>query len=174
MPDSIPVAGVAPRGDYESNVGAGAGLELRVWLRLLTCSNLIVHRVRQGLHQDFETTLPRFDVLAQLHRAEKPLSMGALSERLMVTNGNITGLVDRLTREGKVARSPSAADRRVQMVSLTEAGKAQFADMARDNRCWVTDMMAALSRQEKQALFDLLGRLKQSIHEPMPKTETIA
>ncbi len=173
MTDAIPVSGGAARGDYESDVGAGDGLELRVWLRLLTCSNLIGQGVRQGLHQGFETTLPRFDILAQLHRAEKPLSMGALSERLMVTNGNITGLVDRLAREGKVARSPSAADRRVQMVSLTEAGRAQFADMARDNRRWVSAMMAGLSREEMQALFDLLGRLKQSIHQPTRNTESM-
>ena len=174
MTGPSPAAGAAARGDYESDVGAGDGLELRVWLRLLTCSNLIEQRVRQGLHRNFGMTLPRFDVLAQLHRAEKPLSMGALSRRLMVTNGNITGLVDRLEREGKVARGPSASDRRVQMVRLTEAGKAQFADMARDNRHWVNAMMVGLTRAEKEALFDLLGRLKQSIHEPAHKTESTA
>ena len=174
MTGSAPAVGAAARGDYESDVAAGDGLELRVWLRLLTCANLIEHGVRQGLHQHFATTLPRFDVLAQLHRAEKPLSMGALSERLMVTNGNITGLVDRLAREGMVARSASAVDRRVQMVRLTAAGKVRFADMARDNRRWVHAMMAGLSRKEKQALFALLGRLKQSLHEPAHETESTA
>jgi DNA-binding MarR family transcriptional regulator len=174
MPDTATGPGAASRGDFESDVGAGDGLELSVWLRLLTCSNLIERGVRQGLHQEFETTLPRFDVLAQLHRAEKPLSMGELSQRLMVTNGNVTGLVDRLAREGKVARSASADDRRVQMVSLTDDGEAQFADMARDNRTWVTLMMASLSRDEKQALFGLLGRLKQSIHDSKRITENTA
>ena len=174
MTDALPETGAAARGDYESDVGAGDGQELRVWLRLLTCANLIGQGVRQGLNQDFETTLPRFDVLAQLHRAEKPLSMGALSERLMVTNGNITGLVDRLAREGSVVRSSSATDRRVQMVSLTEAGRAQFAEMAGANRRWVSGMMAGLTRSEKLALFDLLGRLKQSIHEPGRRTEGTA
>lgn len=170
MPDAIAATGGPERGDFETDVGAGDGLELRVWLRLLTCSNLIEHGVRQGLHRDFETTLPRFDVLAQLHRADKPLSMGALSQRLMVTNGNITGLVDRLAREDMVERGPSPEDRRVQMVSLTAAGRALFADMARDNQRWVSDMMAGLDREEKQALFALLGRLKQSIHDPKPTT----
>ena len=134
MPNSLPTPGERERGDYESDVGTGYGLELRVWLRLLTCSNLIEQGVRQGLHQAFETTLPRFDVLAQLYRADKPLSMGELSQRLMVTNGNITGLVDRLEREGKVARSHSPADRRVQMVSQTTAGRAQIANIEHGNR----------------------------------------
>lgn len=172
VPGAITDSGGPERGDFETDVGAGDGLELRVWLRLLTCSNLIEHGVRQGLHQGFETTLPRFDVLAQLHRAGKPLSMGALSQRLMVTNGNITGLVDRLAREDMVARGPSPTDRRIQMVSLTAAGRARFADMARDNRRWVGDMMAGLEREEKQALFALLGRLKDSIHDPKRITES--
>lgn len=169
--DSAPVSRPAGQDDYESDVGSGDGLELRVWLRLLTCANLIGQAVRQRLHRDFRTTLPRFDALAQLHRAGKPLSMGELSRRLMVTNGNITGLVDRLVREGKVRRLPSAEDRRIQMVSLTEEGAALFADMARDNRRWVNGMMDGLDREELLALFALLGRLKTSIHDGERDTE---
>ena len=144
----------APRiDDFETDLGADDGLELRVWLRLLTCSTLIEHGVRHGLHRDFETTLPRFDVLAQLQRAGKTLSMGDLSRRLMVTNGNITGLVDRLAREGLVDRRRSEGDRRVQMVALTEGGAKLFERMAADNRRWVTGMMAGLSpRRERGAV----------------------
>lgn len=149
--------------DFETGVSADDGLELRVWLRLLTCSTLIEHGVRHGLHRNFDTTLPRFDVLAQLQRAGKPLSMGELSRRLMVTNGNITGLVDRLNGEGLVDRRRSDGDRRVQIVSLTPAGAALFRRMAADNRRWVTEMMAGLSRGEKDALFALLGRLKSAV-----------
>ncbi len=149
--------------DFETGLGAGDGLELRVWLRLLTCSTLIEHGVRHGLHRSFETTLPRFDVLAQLQRAGKPLSMGELSRRLMVTNGNITGLVDRLKSEGLVDRRRSDGDRRVQMVSLEPAGAELFGRMAADNRRWVTEMMAGLSRKEKESLFALLGRLKTAV-----------
>ena len=157
-------AGVAPGSDdFETGLGAGDGLELRVWLRLLTCSTLIEHGVRHGLHRNFDTTLPRFDVLAQLQRAGKMLSMGELSRRLMVTNGNITGLVDRLKSEGLVERTRSDDDRRVQMVSLTAEGAALFGRMAADNRAWVTAMMAGLSRDEKEALFALLGRLKSAV-----------
>lgn len=149
--------------DFETGLGADDGLELRVWLRLLTCSTLIEHGVRHGLHRNFATTLPRFDVLAQLQRAGRKLSMGDLSRRLMVTNGNITGLVDRLARENLVERERSEDDRRVQMVSLTAAGAASFERMAADNRRWVTAMMEGLSRDEKEALFALLGRLKSAV-----------
>ena len=162
MEDSRP--GGEPRiDDFETDLGVDDGLELRVWLRLLTCSTLIEQGVRHGLHRSFETTLPRFDVLAQLQRAGKPLSMGDLSRRLMVTNGNITGLVDRLARERLVERRRADGDRRVQMVELTEAGAASFARMAADNRRWVTGMMDGLSREEKEALFALLGRLKSAV-----------
>ena len=162
----------APRtDDFETGVSVDDGLELRVWLRLLTCSTLIEHGVRQGLHRSFDTTLPRFDVLAQLQRAGKPLSMGDLSRRLMVTNGNVTGLVDRLKSEGLVDRRRSDGDRRVQIVSLTQAGAASFERMAADNRRWVTGMMAGLSREEKDALFALLGRLKSAVLDAGQTTE---
>lgn len=162
----------APRtDDFETGVSADDGLELRVWLRLLTCSTLIEHGVRQGLHRSFDTTLPRFDVLAQLQRAGKPLSMGDLSRRLMVTNGNVTGLVDRLKSEGLVDRRRADGDRRVQIVSLTQAGAASFERMAADNRRWVTGMMAGLSRKEKDALFALLGRLKSAVLDAGQTTE---
>ena len=163
MDDASSRAGAPRTDDFETDVGAGDGLELRVWLRLLTCSTLIEHGVRHGLHRNFETTLPRFDVLAQLQRAGKPLSMGELSRRLMVTNGNITGLVDRLKSERLVDRRRSDGDRRVQIVSLTPTGAKSFERMAEDNRRWVTAMMAGLSREEKEALFALLGRLKSAV-----------
>ena len=163
MEDAASTGGEPRIDDFETDLRADDGLELRVWLRLLTCSTLIEQGVRHGLHRSFETTLPRFDVLAQLQRAGKPLSMGDLSRRLMVTNGNITGLVDRLAREGLVERRRADGDRRVQMVSLTDAGAASFARMAADNRRWVTGMMAGLAREEKEALFALLGRLKSAV-----------
>ena len=153
----------APRDDYESGIGGDDRIELRVWLRLLTCCNLIEGEVRQNLHQDFATTLPRFDVLAQLHRADGPLSMGELSRRMMVTNGNVTGLVDRLDREGMVERLPSDTDRRVQMVSLTGAGRRFFDAVAAENNVWVSGMMAGLGRAEMSDLLKLLARLKLSV-----------
>ena len=151
------------RPDYETGVQTHDGMELRVWLRLLTCTNLLDAEVRTRLKQTASTTLPRFDIMAQLERHEGPMSMGDLSKRLMVSNGNITGLIDRLASEGHVERSPSPEDRRVQMVSLTAKGRTSFTEMASNHRYWVADMMADLTADEMTALYDLLARLKESI-----------
>ncbi len=151
------------RDDYESGIGRDDGMELRVWLRLITCHNLMDNAVRRRLHQDHATTLPRFDVLAQLHREAGPMSMGELSRRLMVTNGNVTGLIDRLAREGLVERKPAPDDRRRQLVALTDRGTAFFETMAGDHQGWIADMTADLNAGEMRELFRLLGRLKQSI-----------
>jgi len=153
----------AGRDDYESGVGASDRMELRVWLRLITCFNLLDGAVRQSLHQNHATTLPRFDVLAQLYRTSAPMSMSELSRRLMVTNANTTGLISRLARERLVDRKPASRDRRRQMVELTAEGKRLFEAMAEDHRIWLSDMTAGLERDEMSDLFKLLGRLKESV-----------
>lgn len=153
----------APANDRETGTTRDDKLELRLWLRLLTCSNLIESRVRGSLRTRFDTTLPRFDLLAQLDRSPDGLSMGELSARMMVSNGNITGLTDRLVEEGLVKRTPSARDRRSSHVSLTPAGKKAFDAMTPEHEQWVDEMMAGLSRHEMQQLFQLLGRLKTSV-----------
>ncbi|HSE77880.1 MAG TPA: MarR family transcriptional regulator [Alphaproteobacteria bacterium] len=149
--------------DRESALARDDKLELRVWLRLLTCANLIESRVRAGLRATFDITLPRFDLLAQLDRAAEGLTMGELSERLMVSNGNITGLTDRLVAEGLVSRLPSRADRRQSRVKLTPAGKRAFDAMTPVHERWIDEMLAAMSRREMAQLLDLLGKLKRSV-----------
>ncbi len=149
--------------DRESAVARGDKLELRVWLRLLTCASLIETRVRAGLREAFGVTLPRFDVLAQLDRAADGLSMGELSDRLMVSNGNVTGLVDRLVEEGLISRAPSASDRRQSRVALTPAGKRAFDAMTPQHERWIDEMFAGLSRAEMAQMMELLGKLKQSV-----------
>ena len=87
---------------------------LRLWLRMLTCCNLIEGEIRSRLRNDFDTTLPRFDLMAQLQRAPKGMKMGELSRHMMVTNGNITGITDQLERKAwwSAPRSnPTAAAR---------------------------------------------------------------
>lgn len=151
------------RQDYESGIDHADGMELRVWLRLLTCTNLIDAEVRQKLGTEFDTTLPRFDILAQLYRTGEALSMGELSRRLMVTNGNVTGLIDRLVKDGHVERRPAPNDRRMQLVQMTDAGRAFFETCAGDHRHWISGMMGTLSGDEMNRLFELLGKLKGSI-----------
>jgi DNA-binding MarR family transcriptional regulator len=104
--------------------------ELRLWLRLLTCTNLIEREIRRRLAEKFKTTLPRFDLFAQLERAPTGMTLGDLSRRMMVTNGNVTGLVDRLLESGHLERFSLPNDRRVQIVKLTVKGRTAFARMA--------------------------------------------
>ena len=149
--------------DYESGLKNEDRLDLRIWLRLLTCANMIERRVRQNLRTNFNMTLPRFDILAQIDRAPEGQPMRELSQRLMVTNGNITPLVDRLEEEGLVIRKPSAKDRRVQHVKLTDAGKVALDLMIPENKRWVSNMMHNVDRDRASELYELLGDLKESI-----------
>ena len=154
---------IAGSTDRESALARDDKLELKVWLRLLTCANLIETRVRAGLREAFDITLPRFDVLAQLDRAPDGLTMSELSSHLMVSNGNITGLVDRLVGEGLISRLPAPDDRRRSRVKLTAAGKRVFDAMTPVHERWVDDLLAGLSRGEMADLLALLAKLKRSI-----------
>jgi DNA-binding MarR family transcriptional regulator len=149
--------------DRESALASDTKLELKVWLRLLTCTTLIEREVRQKLRERFDTTIARFDLLSQLDRAPKGLTMGELSSRLMVTNGNVTGLTDALLREGLVSRAPEPGDRRSLRIRLTHAGKQFFDAMTPVHERWIDGLMTGLTRAEMAHLLELLGRLKQSL-----------
>ena len=151
----------SPR-DRETSLTKDDRLDLRVWFRLLTCATLIERSVRQGLREEFGITLPKFDLLSQLDRADEGLTMGELSRRLMVTNGNVTGLIDRLVTEGLVARQPSPHDRRAQVVRLTPAGKQAFDNMIPKHQDFIAERFQGISRAELAELHRLLGKLKTS------------
>ncbi len=135
---------------------------LRLWLRLLTCTQLIEREVRARLRQRFDTTLPRFDLMSQLWRYPEGLKMNELSRHLMVTGGNVTGIVDPLEAEGLVERTPEPEDRRAHRVRLTRAGRKAFAEMARAHEEWIVELLAGLSRKEHAEVYKLLGRIKQA------------
>jgi DNA-binding MarR family transcriptional regulator len=134
---------------------------LRLWLRLLTCTQLIEKRIRSGLRAQFDTTLPRFDLMAQLERHPEGLKMKELSHRLMVTGGNVTGITDQLVQEGLVERLPVVDDRRAFRVRLTPVGRAAFAAMAQAHEAWIVQAFAGLSSRDVQQLYQLLGKVKQ-------------
>jgi DNA-binding MarR family transcriptional regulator len=134
---------------------------LRLWLRLLTCSQLIEREVRVRLRDRFDTTLPRFDLMSQLWRYPQGLKMNELSRHLMVTGGNVTGIVDPLEKAGLVERTAEPADRRACRVRLTPAGRKAFAEMARAHEGWIVELLAGFSRREHAEIYKLLGRLKQ-------------
>src|SRR5512134_1625484 len=133
---------------------------LRVWLRLLTCTQLIERRVRSGLREEFGTTLPRFDLMAQLERHREGLKMNELSRLLMVTGGNVTAIVDQLEKEGLVERLDEPDDRRAFRIRLTRAGQRSFAEMARAHEGWIAELLGGLTRKEHEELLKLLAKLK--------------
>ena len=137
--------------------------ELRLWLRLLTCTNLIEAGIRKRLAERFDTTLPRFDLLAQLERAPKGMTLGDLSRRMMVTNGNVTGLVERLVQSGHLKRSSLPGDRRVQIVKLTSKGQTHFNRIAAAHEQWIAEFFAGLSPRDIDGLIQSLGKLKESV-----------
>lgn len=138
-------------------------LSLRLWLRLLACTNLVEAPLRTRLREQFQGSLPRFDLMAQLDRQPGGMKMRELSRRLMVTGGNVTGLTDRLVAEGLVERQDDPGDRRAWTVQLTPEGRRQFRAMARAHEAWVMELFAGLSASQQRQLFELLGQLKQTL-----------
>lgn len=155
-----------PHVDAETRVHDDHHVSVRLWLRMLSCTNRIESVVRQNLQANFQTTLPRFDLMAQLERARQGLKMSELSQRMMVTGGNVTGITDGLEKEGLVVREVDSTDRRVFRVRLTAEGQRQFRRMAAEHEQWVIQLFDGMSTRHKEQLAELLGDLKRHISQP--------
>jgi len=156
------------RTDRETIARSDDHRALRIGLRLLTCTQMIERIVRSRLRERFGTTLPRFDLMAQLERHPEGLKMNELSRLLMVTGGNVTTIVDQLEKEGLVERLDEPADRRAFRIHLTRTGERTFADMAREHEEWVLGLVSGLSRREQDDLLRLLAKVKQHAVEVAP------
>jgi DNA-binding MarR family transcriptional regulator len=152
-----------PVSDAETRIHDDHHLSVRLWLRMLACTNRIENFVRQNLQSKFATTLPRFDLMAQLERAPQGLKMSELSQRMMVTGGNVTGITDGLEKEGLVIRQVDTGDRRVFHVKLSAEGQRQFRRMAAEHEQWVIELFEGMSVKHKNQLVELLGELKQQV-----------
>jgi DNA-binding MarR family transcriptional regulator len=150
----------AGRADLETRATDEHHLALTLWLRLLACTTRLESELRARLRAEFDTTLPRFDLMAQLERAPAGLTMSELSRRLMVTGGNVTGVTDMLEAEGLVARVAHPTDRRAYTVKLTAAGRRLFARMAAAHETWIVGLLAGLDTTEQEQVYRLLARLK--------------
>ena len=139
--------------------GVHSKQSLRLWLRLLRTTATIEKAVRSHLRDQFATTLPRFDVLSALDRADDKLTMSELSERLLVSNGNVTGVVARLLEDGLVGREVDSGDRRVQRVFLTETGRRTFREMAKEHERLIEHIMDPASAEEVDQMLRQTGRL---------------
>jgi DNA-binding MarR family transcriptional regulator len=132
---------------------------LRVWLRILKVSRIIERELRERLRVEFDTTLPRFDVMAALYRAEKGLNMSELSGVLRVSNGNVTGIVDRLVADGLIVRVPVEGDRRAMIVRLTKKGRTHFSELAEAHEGWVNELLRSVDAPEAEKLVAQLGNI---------------
>ncbi len=147
--------------------------ELRLWLRLLTCTTLMEGEIRARLRRDFDTTLPRFDLMAALDRAPQGMTLGEVSRRMMVSNGNVTGLAARLESEGLVERRAMPGDRRAQLLRLTARGRREFARQSAAHEGWIAELLGGLDPAERAQLFRLLGRAKAGVRAALaPEGET--
>ena len=147
----------------EKHDGAlGDRSSVRVWLRLLSCTMAIEKEVQRRF-AEHQMTLPRFDVLAALDRHPDGMKMGALSRALLVSNGNVTQLVQTLVREGLVEMRPLPSDRRSSIVRLTDEGRERFAKLAEAHHNWIDRMLAGLDFTQRERLYVALGVLKMSI-----------
>ena len=147
--------------DMEAQSHSSHPEALRLWLRLLTCTQLVEKQVRYQLREQFDTTLPRFDLMAQLQRNPDGLKMNELSRRMMVTGGNVTGITDQLVTEGLVERQTVDGDRRAYRVRLTVLGRKTFDDMAKHHEEWIVSAFEVLTAKEVDALYKLLGKVKE-------------
>ncbi|RMF14945.1 MAG: MarR family transcriptional regulator [Alphaproteobacteria bacterium] len=136
---------------------------IRLWLKLLSCTTLIENWLRNRMRSEFGTTLPRFDVLAALDRHPEGLRMGELSRYLLVSNGNVTGIVQRLEQEGLVARQTTPGDKRSIRVRLTAQGRRRFTEWAREHEAWLDRLFSDLSNDEMDELMRHLRHLQESL-----------
>ena len=136
---------------------------LRLWLRLLSCESVIEQQVRSRFREHFKVTLPQFDVLSELERAHAPLTMSQLSKELMVSNGNVTGVIDRLSKSNLVRRVRSQDDRRIQYIELTDTGVKEFRRMAKHHEDWVEELLADVSLDDMRALQALLLKIRHAV-----------
>ena len=149
--------------DHESRVEQGDHKAVRLWLRLLTCTNLIERHLRGQLRREFDITLPRFDLMAQLARESEGLTMGDLSQRMMVSGGNVSGIAAQLEGEGLISRKPVPGNRRAFCVTLTRSGQKRFAEMAEAHEAWMTECLGQLSGVDCEQMMAVLKKIKTDV-----------
>ncbi|MFN5450088.1 MarR family winged helix-turn-helix transcriptional regulator [Bradyrhizobium sp.] len=146
--------------------------ELRLWLRLLTCTTLIEGEIRTRLRERFDVTLPRFDLMAQLDKAPDGMTLSDVSKRMMVSNGNVTGLVERLVDSGHLDRRPSETDRRVPVIRLTMLGRHLAEFRAAEHETWIADLFSELTPKDVRELMRLLAKTKGSAQNAVQRRQT--
>ena len=138
---------------------------LRLWIRLLRATRTIEAELRERLKQQFDTTMPRFDVMAALYRAPDGMLMADLSRLLLVSHGNVTGIVDHLVSEGLASRARRNGDRRTSIIRLTDSGTEAFGEMAAAHEAWVDELLGGFDIEETQRLAAMLRSFRSNWEE---------
>lgn len=154
--------------DRETSLSVGDPADVRLWARMFSCCTLIENELRSRLRVEFGSTLPRFDLMTQLVNSPAGLKMSTLSRRMMVTNGNITGITDQLEKERLVQRIKDPKDRRSSLIRLTPRGRRAYQRMQRAHESWLQGLLSGLAPSERTILFDLLGSLKRTTYARLP------
>jgi len=157
---SLDLLNAADELGYEARSATGDHAALKLWLRMLSCTNQIEAEIRRRLRVRFDTSLPRFDYMAQLYREPEGLRMKDLSSHLMVTGANVTGVTDELERDGLVVRSSSPTDRRSWIVRLTPKGRQLFETMAKEHEQWILELFSGLNAPALAQMYQQLGTLR--------------
>lgn len=143
--------------------------KLGLWLRLITNSTLIEKEIRALFRSEFGVTLPRFDLMSALYREQGGLTMGELSKRLLVSNGNVTGIVERLQKEGLVERWILPTDRRIYSVGLTRQGRNDFRKMASRHKDWIGDILQELREDDLTPMITMMDHLRETLYQRQQK-----
>ncbi|HWF84406.1 MAG TPA: MarR family transcriptional regulator [Vicinamibacterales bacterium] len=138
---------------------------VRTHLRIATCYNLLMREARQRVVARWNLTLPQFEMLAELARADTGgFTFVELSRLLLVTSGNLTGIVDRLEEQRLVERRPDGKDRRVIRVALTEKGRRVTDHMLPAHAADIEEILSFMPRASLNELSSLLGHLRDGLH----------
>lgn len=138
---------------------------LRLWLRIVSCSQMVEQEIRSMLRDKFDTTLPRFELLSALDRVPDGLSMGELSSWLMVTKGNVTGIAERLSEDGYIKRNPTPTDRRSFCVTLTPKGKELYEEMENEYEALLDKLFTEVSLDDSDMFTGVLAKVKEQVEE---------
>lgn len=144
---------------------------LRLWLRLLKATRSIESELRDRLRVEFASTLPRFDVMSALSRHPEGLKMSALSGVLKVSNGNVTGIIDRLVDDGFALREKVPGDRRAALARLTAKGEAEFHRQAEAHERWIDEMLSDVAPQRAARLSELMAGVASLTREKTPDAQ---
>ena len=151
----------------DNYVSIHAKQSLRLWIRILITTTLIEKRIRLYLKENCSTTLPRFDAMAALERAGEKITMSQLSDRLLVSNGNVTVLINRLVEDGLVDRQTDENDRRIQYVTLTKAGRQAFSKAAEMHEALVDFIFSDIGDPEINKLLQMISEMSISVHKKL-------